>query len=89
MTPSDFMELLIAYCLFTRGSVKSYGRTLQHNAQVGGVELSAHQFWVGADVVYDEPVELELAKATAERLGLRLIREADHDHLQPLGWPAG
>lgn len=67
----------------------SWGRTRAHNAAVGGVESSPHLRWVGAGVVYDERPDLENAATAARLLGLRLIREADHDHLQPLEWSAG
>lgn len=79
----------MAYCRRLSGSVSSYGRTVSHNQRVGGVPQSAHQFWLGADIVYDEPVAAPLAEDTARRLGLRMIREPDHDHLQPAGWSAG
>ncbi|KKN27908.1 hypothetical protein LCGC14_0859630 [marine sediment metagenome] len=81
-SPVEFASVLIAYCAATRGSVSSWGRTAKHNADVGGASNSFHLVWLGADVVYDEPVPLGRAKSFARRLGLRLVREDDHDHLQ-------
>ena len=89
MTPLQFHEALMAYCRRLNASTTSYGRTVKHNHDVGGVPQSAHQFWLACDVVYDAPVDRELAKDTGERLGLFVYREGDHDHLQPLGWRPG
>lgn len=86
MTPHDFAEALMVYCFITRASPTSTGRTAAHNTDVGGVAYSAHRFWLAADVEYDEPVPLAVRVETARRLGLRLLNETDHDHLQPLTW---
>jgi hypothetical protein len=83
MTPIDFAVALMAYCSATRGSVTSWGRTERRNGQVGGHVSSWHLSWLGADVVYDSPVPKARAKLLASRHGLRLVREGDHDHLQP------
>jgi hypothetical protein len=84
MTPRDFASALIAYCYATTGSVTSWGRTPLHNRRVGGVTHSKHQLWLGADVVYDTRPTLATARRRATALGLKLLREADHDHLQAL-----
>ena len=99
MTTGGFAEALQAYCFMTGGSVTSGGRTEKRNVAVGGVRYSAHRFFLASDVVYDEGpipiknlnppgflIDLDVAKETARRCGLRLIRENDHDHLQPLDW---
>jgi hypothetical protein len=51
---------------------------------VGGVEHSFHLTWNAADVVYDEWPELSWAVSVARHLGLELLRESNHDHLEPL-----
>lgn len=89
MTAGEFAVALRQYCLMLDGSITSYGRTTARNKAVGGVPNSAHRFWVGADVVYDSPVDADVAKETGRRLGLFVLREDDHDHLQPLDWRAG
>lgn len=97
MTKEEFRDALDSYCTVAEGSVNSYGRTSARNKAVGGVTLSSHRFWRGADCVYgtseQNPMEgappEDLAKEIARRVGLKLIREGDHDHLQPLDWPAG
>jgi DNA-binding NtrC family response regulator len=73
----------------TTGSVLSYGRTAIHNAEVGGVRFSAHLVWLAANVSYDRTPPVEVRREWAERLGLLLIVQKGHDHLQPLTWKAG
>ncbi len=89
MTPAAFADAARAYCARMRGSVSSWGRTPEHNGRVGGALESAHTYWLGADVVYDPWPRPDAAKgqAAAARLGLTLLREGDHDHLQPATWP--
>jgi hypothetical protein len=89
MTPTEFHDRLMRYCALTGASVTSYGRTVRHNLVVEGVASSAHLFWLAADVVYDDATAPALAERWAERLGLKLIREEDHHHLQPLDWVPG
>ena len=90
MTVPEFVDAVIRYCSMTRASVTSWGRTEGHNRAVGGVPYSAHRFWLGLDVVYDEPPgPRDVPTEIAARLGLRLIDEGDHDHLQPLTWTKG
>ena len=82
MTPIGFASALMAYCYGTGGSVTSWGRTARRNAKVGGHKNSWHLAFLGADVVYDDPVPWATAKSLAGRFGLRVVREKDHDHLQ-------
>lgn len=92
MTIGDFAEAVSLYCLLHGGSITSWGRSTKHNADVGGVPGSAHRFWRGADVVYDDPTTPTrdtLRLEYARRLGLKIVVEGDHDHLQPLDWTAG
>lgn len=83
MDPSSFATSVMAYCSAMTASVTSWGRTGLHNHQVGGVEGSFHVVWLAADVVYDEPPPVEYRRMAALRLGLKLVVEEDHDHLQP------
>jgi len=87
MTPLDFAAVLMAYCTSTRASVTSWGRSPERNASVGGHTHSYHQVWLGGDVGYapNPTPPLATARKRASQLGLRLVREGDHDHLQPLG----
>ena len=79
------LAVLDFVCRF-RASVTSGPRTEKRNAIVGGVKNSAHVAGVGYDVVYDVTPPLDEVQVYAHRLGLRVIREDDHDHLQPLDW---
>jgi len=83
MTPEAFFSALRAYCGYFRASVTSYGRTGPHNIAVGGVRYSGHLLWLAADVAYDGSPPLEDRVAIARGLGLVVVVEADHDHLEP------
>lgn len=95
MTPGQAYGAALQYCFMTGGSMTSCKRSDARNASVGGVNHSAHRYGVGFDVQYGDekfefaPIDHDTAVETARRLGLKLIREGDHDHLQPLGWEAG
>ena len=87
MTPSEFTERVNAYCAWSRGTQTSGWRSPERNAQVGGHSHSYHMVGLAADVVYGPNPTPPKAQATrrARQLGLRLVREGSHDHLQPLG----
>lgn len=89
MTPLDFWDVLRLWCAIFDASVTSYGRTQKRNADVGGVAQSPHRYWVAADVVYDVPPTDASVSIHAHRLGLKVIRADDHDHLQPADWLPG
>ena len=84
MTVASFAEKVKVYCESTTGNVTSWGRTPKHNKAVGGLPNSFHLTWLAVDVVYDvcPPTKKRLALATS--LGLQLVRESSHDHLEPL-----
>lgn len=95
MTRSEFYEAACQYAALTGASQTSGLRSFKHNAEVGGKPFSPHLFGLGLDLVYDDltmltdPVKGARNKEIANRLGLFLLREGDHDHLQPLDWRAG
>jgi hypothetical protein len=75
------------YRLLTGASATSSFRTAKHNHDVGGVPHSAHLAGLAVDVIYDDPTPTQAERQEwARRLGLKLIVEGDHDHLQPLDW---
>ena len=80
----DFALAVYRYGKSTGGSVTSWGRTLKRNRKVGGVPNSYHLTWKAVDIVYDQRPPATEAKKAAAAQGLLLIREKDHDHLQPL-----
>ncbi len=65
-------------------SVTSWGRSVAHNAAVGGVSLSKHLDWCAVDVVWDVVPPLEELEEVCVLAGLRVIREQSHDHLEVL-----
>jgi hypothetical protein len=89
MTRAEFAVTVLWFCDRFGASVTSWTRTTAHNEKVGGVEHSAHLVALAADVVYDAPPnERELAWFCSI-LGIEVLHEADHDHLQPKGWVEG
>ena len=85
MTIADFANAIVAYRRATKGSVTSWGRSVAHNKAVGGVERSFHLEDLAVDMVYDTPTpHHEEARKIGASLGLRILREGDHDHIDPL-----
>ncbi len=82
MTPHEFHAAVMAYCGKLGASVTSYGRTERHNFDVGGVLYSKHMVWLACDIEYDATPPLNVRKKTAAQLGIKVIPESDHDHLQ-------
>lgn len=89
MTRAEFNDAADTYCALFGASTTSAQRTLKHNKAVGGVPNSAHLFGRARDVVYDTPPDKDKCVSMGARLGLRVIIEDDHHHLQPLDWQAG
>ncbi len=87
MTRGEFAEQLFVYCSMLGASVTSGARSELHNHAVGGLPNSPHRAGLGADVVYDAPRTNSERIRFATQLGLRLVIEKDHDHLQPMDWP--
>jgi len=83
MDPFTFAARVFALCFKHRGSVSSWGRTVQHNKDVGGVDNSYHQLWLGCDVVLDVMERNIGFEIDAGDLGLKAILEGDHYNLQP------
>lgn len=90
MTRGEFAEAMYSYCIMTGASETSGMRTRARNTREGGVMHSAHLVKLASDVTYDSVVIAESERREwAHRLGLMLITEGDHDHLQPEDWIAG
>jgi len=73
------LRLVVAF------SVTSWGRTWKRNRGVGGRGDTEHVGWRAVDVVPDDPSLRPLAEEWCGRLGLVLVDEGDHWHLQPAG----
>jgi hypothetical protein len=86
VTVGDFAERLVLVALVVPCSVTSWGRSAKHNAapDVAGHPDSWHRLWLGADVVLDSPADEKSFARQCARLGLRVLDEGDHFHVQPL-----
>lgn len=82
MTIGEFAERVYLYCSVLGGSTTSWIRTEKHNQRVKGHPRSLHRVGLGCDVIYDATPERELRVQWADRLGLQVVMEGDHDHLQ-------
>ncbi len=89
MTRGEFYEAVFTYCVATASRMTSGPRPLAVDQQIGSTTLHPHVAGYAADVVYVSAPELAKRHALANKLGLRLVAEPDHDHLQPLDWPPG
>jgi len=83
MDTFSFISCVLSLCFKHQGSVSSWGRTVKHNKDVGGVDDSWHTLWVGCDVVLDKMVKNAVFERDAKDLGLWASLEGDHYHLQP------
>jgi len=89
MTSYEFFDAARTYCFLTNASVTRFGSSRAHQAKLDpAVKQSPHVYWLGADVEYDGAAPADGVEI-AERLGMKLLREPDHDHLQPMDWRAG
>ena len=90
MGPLGFWISVMAYCTVLQADVTYYFRTPETEAvQVPPIAHSPHEVWMAADVKYRNPRPAPERIEWGRRLGIRVIGEADHDHLQPLEWEAG
>jgi uncharacterized protein YcbK (DUF882 family) len=63
-------------------SVTSWLRSRKHNGQVGGVADSRHLLGLAVDVVLDDTNQVAEFHSQAATLGLQVIIEGDHLHVQ-------
>lgn len=89
MDPIRFLLALMQ--LYARYPFSETGgqRTPERNIEVDGVARSPHQHWVGRDVLFQGTPGREELNETGRRLGLKIIKELDHHHIQPVDWIAG
>jgi len=66
-------------------SVSSWGRTVKHNKDVGGVDGSDHLLWLGLDAILEPMVKNLDFEKDCDRLGLIGLFEKNHYHLRPKG----
>lgn len=77
-----FEDKIRCLALFFPLSVTSWLRSAKRNAQVGGVGDSRHLLGLAVDVVLDDAGNRDFFTNEAKRLGLQVIDEGDHLHVQ-------
>ncbi len=77
-----FIDNVIMLCLKFNLSVTSWFRTDKRNKMVGGVDNSLHRFCLAIDVVPDDWGVMNELKMIATQLGIEVIDEKDHIHLE-------
>ena len=65
-----------------QASCSSWGRTAKRNEAVGGAFNSRHKDWLGADLVLDAEENKAALINDARALGLWVLDEGDHVHVQ-------
>lgn len=83
MSLGEFWERVVILCHLYDARVTSGPRSTYWNKKVGGVPDSFHLVGLAADLVCRNPEHRPLLTHQAGRLGIRVITEEDHDHLQP------
>jgi len=78
----EFTIAVLGLAARFRFSITSWGRSVAHNAAVGGHPDSMHLYFLAVDCELDDPLDEPAFVQTAERLGLQVIREPRHLHVQ-------
>jgi len=89
MDPVQFLLALMQLYAKHPFSELSGQRTPRYNTDVDGVANSPHLYWVGRDVAFEHQVKRPELIEAGRRLGLTIIPERDHHHVQPADWIAG
>ena len=76
-----FLSAVLALCIAFRFSVTSWIRTPKRNVEVGGSMRSNHLMGLAVDIVIESP-DIDGFILFAKRLGLKVIKERDHYHLE-------
>lgn len=98
MNVIQFAQAILTVALYVPISVESWGRTPEHNADVGGLptatrpdELSYHLTWTAVDAfcisrkrhAIEAPKWKKRTIKACKRVGLQLVDEGDHWHIEP------
>ena len=89
MTPHTFLDALMQLASRFRFRETSGYRSAAGNQAVGGVKYSSHQFWLGRDILLDPGEDTVMFTEAARRVGLKVLNEGDHLHVQPATWEKG
>ncbi len=77
-----FSDKVLALCLIYDCSETSVFRTDMRNTAVGGAPNSRHKEGLARDIVPDDLRQTDEVCQAARRLGLWVLVESDHIHLQ-------
>jgi len=77
-----FEDKIRCLALLFELSVTSWIRSKSRNAAVGGAANSRHLLGLAVDVVLDDPGARVFFESHAKTLGLQVIDEGDHLHVQ-------
>ena len=83
MTASQFAECILTLALRFSFSVTSWGRSLRYNQEVDGVASSFHLDFRSVDILLDPLAHKDGFILRAEQMGLLVLDEGDHLHVQP------
>lgn len=85
MTFCEFTTSIRLLCRVFGLSVTSWGRSAARNAAVGGRPDSWHLDFLAVDVVPDNANVLDQLRGASQWMGLEIIDEGDHWHIEPAG----
>ena len=83
MNARRFAECILTLGLRFRFSVTSWGRSAKHNQAEGGLAGSFHLDFRAVDVLLDPMTDKASLVIRAEQMGLLVVDEGDHLHIQP------
>lgn len=86
MTVVGFAVRVHGLAVVVPGSVTSWGRSKKRNPTVGGDAFSGHLFWLAVDFVPDDWKDEVRARVYCRLVGLVLVKEGDHWHIEPAAW---
>lgn len=80
----DFIYKILTLRIKHAFSVTSYIRTVKRNAAVQGVADSYHLIGLAVDAILDDASFQSRFITDCKKMGLKVIDESDHLHIQPL-----
>ena len=85
-TVGEFRTLICQLADVVALSETSGLRSVKRNAAIGGMPLSAHLIGLAVDVILDEPARVSELTAFAAKMGLIVLDDGDHVHIEPKAW---
>jgi len=78
----EFVFIILHVAVTYKFSVTSWIRTPKRNKHVGGHPHSKHLLGLAVDIVPDDPDDKAIIMLTFRKLGLMVLDEGDHIHVQ-------